>query len=125
MVVERMYSSPPPRRLIPLLRNLKWVERLSPFREMWLPSKVSSSSTTSVPSILIRYVPPPYRKLAEDKLDFLVNNAGFSSNWKVQTKMVSQLAGPRYSRADNQDDIENLEEKLWSIDEYATQPQAS
>jgi NAD(P)-dependent dehydrogenase (short-subunit alcohol dehydrogenase family) len=28
-------------------------------------------------------------KLVDDKLDFLVNNAGFSSNWKVQTKMVS------------------------------------
>jgi NAD(P)-dependent dehydrogenase (short-subunit alcohol dehydrogenase family) len=35
-----------------------------------------------------------YMELADDKLDFLVNNAGFSSNWKVQTKMVSQLPHP-------------------------------
>jgi hypothetical protein len=125
MVVERMYSSPPLRRLIQPPRNLKWVERLFPFKEMLPPSKVLLSSTTSVPNISIRYVPPSYRKLAEDKLDFLVNNAGFSSNWKVQTKMVSQLARPVHCRADDQDDIENLEEKLWSIDEYVAQLSAS
>jgi hypothetical protein len=34
MVVERMYSNPPLKRSIPLLRNLKWVERLYPFKEM-------------------------------------------------------------------------------------------
>jgi hypothetical protein len=94
MVVERMCSSLPLRRSIPLLRNLKWVERLSPFKEMSLPSKVSSNSTTTAPSTSIRYVPLPYIELADDKLDFLVNNAGFSSNWKVQTKMVSQLSLP-------------------------------
>jgi hypothetical protein len=27
-----------------------------------------------------------------------------------------------YYKADDQDDIENLEEKLWSIDEYVIQP---
>jgi len=100
-----------------LLRNLKWVERLFPFKEMSLPSKVLSSSMTSAPSILIRYVLPHYTEPADDKLDFLVNNAGISSNWKVQTKMVSQLP-PVNHRADDQDDIENLEEKLWSIEEY-------
>ncbi|GFZ49607.1 hypothetical protein JCM24511_07008 [Saitozyma sp. JCM 24511] len=36
------------------------------------------------------------------KLDFLVNNAGFSSNWKVTTSLA---------------DMEHLEEKLWSIDD--------
>ncbi|RSH93294.1 hypothetical protein EHS25_007648 [Saitozyma podzolica] len=36
------------------------------------------------------------------KLDFLVNNAGFSSNWKVTTSLA---------------DVEHLEEKLWSIDD--------
>jgi hypothetical protein len=122
MVVERMYSSLPLRILTPLLRNLKWVERLFPFKEMWLPSKVSSSSTTAAPSTSIRYVSLPYIELADDKLDFLVNNAGFSSNWKVQTKMVRQQARPAGCRADDQDDIENLEEKLWSIDEYVNQP---
>jgi hypothetical protein len=34
MVVEKMYSSQPPRRSIPLLRNLKWEERSFPFKEM-------------------------------------------------------------------------------------------
>lgn len=37
---------------------------------------------------------PLYMELAHGKLDFLVNNAGFSSNWKVQTKMVSLLSLP-------------------------------
>jgi hypothetical protein len=30
----------------------------------------------------------------------------------------------RRSRVDDQDDIENLEEKLWSIDEDVIQPEA-
>lgn len=40
---------------------------------------------------------------ADFELDVLVNNAGFSSNWKD----TSSLA-----------DVENLEKKLWSIEEY-------
>jgi len=121
MVDERTYSSLPLRRSIPLPENLKWVERLFPFKGMLLPSKVLLSSMRSVPSISIRYVLPRCERLADDKLDFLVNNAGFSSNWKVQTKMVSQLVNADHCRADDQDDVENLEEKLWSIDEYVTQ----
>jgi hypothetical protein len=117
-----MCSNPPLRRSIPLLRNHKWEERLFPFKEMSLPNKVLLNSTTSAPSTSIRYVPPPYTELADDKLDFLVNNAGFSSNWKVQTKMVSQLPQHVCCRSDDQDDVENLEEKLWSIDEYVNQP---
>jgi len=35
--------------------------------------------------------------------------------------MVSQLVNADHCRADDQDDVENLEEKLWSIDEYVTQ----
>ncbi|RXK36393.1 hypothetical protein M231_06359 [Tremella mesenterica] len=37
-----------------------------------------------------------------DRLDVLINNAGFSSNWKVPSKM---------------DDVEQLQQKLWSIDD--------
>lgn len=58
-----------------------------------------------------------------DKLDFLVNSAGFSANWKVQgawvrcfvhQKAQCELALIKWVK----DKPEELEAKLWSIEEW-------